>query len=113
MAAVGRYAVTFGPAGDTVECRGDETVLAAILRSGAKVVFGCRGGGCGSCKMRLISGRVDHGRCSVAVLSHEERGAGVFLSCQARPLSELTVELTAANRYRRPSAGYRSMLGRI
>ena len=94
-------------------CRGDETVLAAILRSGAKVVFGCRGGGCGSCKMRLISGRVDHGRCSVAVLSHEERGAGAFLSCQARPLSELTVELAAANRYRRPSAGYRSMRGRI
>jgi ferredoxin len=56
--------------------------------------------------MRLISGQVEHGRCSAAVLSHEEKRTGAFLSCQARPLSDLTVELIAANRYRRPSAEY-------
>ena len=54
----------------------EETVLAAILRSGAGVVFGCRGGGCGICKMRLISGAVEHGRCSAAVLPEEERRSG-------------------------------------
>ena len=106
MAAVGSYTVSLSPLGDAVVCRGDESVLAAILRSGAKVVFGCRGGGCGTCKMRLISGAVDHGRCSAAVLSHEEKAAGAFLSCQARPLSDLTVELTAANKYRRLAAAY-------
>jgi hypothetical protein len=31
----------------------------------------------------------------------------VFLSCQARPLGDLTVALTQANRYRRPSDAYR------
>jgi len=56
--------------------------------------------------MRLISGQVEHGRSSVAVLSHQEKQAGCFLSCQARPLSDLTVELTAANRYRRRSPAY-------
>ena len=75
-------------------------MLAALLRSGARVVFGCRGGGCGTCKMRLVSGRVDHGRCSAAVLSDDERESGWFLSCQARALSDLTVELTPANKYR-------------
>src|SRR5262245_3561610 len=94
------YTVSFAPVGDLVVCRGDESVLSAILRSGAKVMFGCRGGGCGTCKMRLTSGRVDHGRCSVAVLPEAERDAGWFLSCQARALSDLTVELTAANKYR-------------
>jgi hypothetical protein len=54
---VGSYAITLGPIGDTVVCRREETVLSAILRSGAKVVFGCRGGGCGTCKMRLLSGQ--------------------------------------------------------
>src|SRR4029434_6277126 len=97
MAAAGPYAVTFSPFGDTVVCRPDEAVLTAILRCGARVVFGCRGGGCGTCKMRLISGQVEHGRCSVAVLSHQEKQAGFFLSCQARALSELTVELNAAH----------------
>jgi ferredoxin len=104
---VGLYTVSFSSPGDTVACRGDETVLSAILRSGAKVMFGCRGGGCGTCKMRLISGRVEHGRCSTAVLSEEEKREGVFLSCQARPLGDLTVALTQANRYRRPSDAYR------
>jgi hypothetical protein len=33
---VGLYTVSFSPPGDTVACRGDETVLSAILRSGAK-----------------------------------------------------------------------------
>jgi CDP-4-dehydro-6-deoxyglucose reductase len=56
--------------------------------------------------MRLISGEVEHGRCSTAVLPKEEKAAGSFLSCQARPLSDLTVELTAKNRYRRPAATY-------
>jgi CDP-4-dehydro-6-deoxyglucose reductase, E3 len=96
-----RYTIRFDPPGDTVTCGEGETVLAAIMRSGAKVMFGCRGGGCGTCKMRLISGRVDHGRCSVAVLPEAEREEGAFLSCQARPLSDLNVELTEANRYRK------------
>jgi len=95
------YTVRFSPPGDTVACGEGETILAAIMRSGAKVMFGCRGGGCGTCKMRLISGRVDHGRCSAAVLPEAEKREGAFLSCQARPLSDLSVELTAANRYRK------------
>jgi ferredoxin len=94
------YTLTLNPVGDTITCRPGETVLTAILGSGASVMFGCRGGGCGTCKMRLISGRVEHGRCSAAVLLEEEKASGRFLSCQARALSDLTIELTPANRYR-------------
>jgi CDP-4-dehydro-6-deoxyglucose reductase, E3 len=101
---VGLYTISLCPPGDTVVCRPEDTVLSAILQSGAKVVFGCRGGGCGTCKMRLISGQVDHGRCSAAVLPAEEKRRGSFLSCQARPLSDLTVELTPVNGYRRSEA---------
>src|SRR5215468_11011072 len=105
MATAGSYAVTFSPFGDTVVCRPDEAVLTALLRSGARVVFGCRGGGCGTCKMRLTSGQVEYGRCSAAVLSEDDKREGSFLSCQARPFSDLTVRLTATNRYRRLDAG--------
>ena len=112
--ADGSYAVTLSPLGDTIVCRPDETVLGAILRTGAKIGFGCRCGGCCSCKMRVISGRVDHGRCSAAVLTKEEKEGGSFLSCQARPISDLTIALTERNKYRRPmtpwlsGASYRS-----
>jgi ferredoxin len=105
------YTITLTPIGETVVCPREETVLGAILRSGAKVLFGCRGGGCGTCKMRLISGTVEHGRCSAAVLLEEEKANGAFLSCQARALSDLTVELTATNKYRGPTAAWRWLAG--
>lgn len=94
------YTIILRPVGGTVACGPEENVLAAILSGGASVRFGCRGGGCGACKMRLTSGRIDHGRCSAAVLSEEDKQGGWFLSCQARALSDLTIELSAANKYR-------------
>ncbi|PYN78226.1 MAG: hypothetical protein DMD96_22255 [Candidatus Rokuibacteriota bacterium] len=100
MAGAGVYTITLSPVGDAVACEREESVLAAILKSGASVVFGCRGGGCGTCKMRLISGQVEHGRCSAAVLLEEEKVYGWFLSCQTRALTDLTIEFTAANKYR-------------
>jgi ferredoxin len=96
----GVHTITLSPVGNAVPCRPDETVLAAILRSGASVMYGCRGGGCGTCKMRVISGHIEHGRCSAAVLPEEEKESGWFLSCQARALTDLTIDLTAANKYR-------------
>jgi hypothetical protein len=50
--------------------------------------------------MRLTSGQIEHGRCSAAVLPEEEKTRGWFLSCQARALSDVTIELSAANKYR-------------
>ena len=94
------HSISLIPVGDIISGRSGETVLAAILRSGASVAFGCRAGGCGVCKMRLTSGQVDHGRCSASVLTGEEKESGLFLSCQAAPLSDLTIELTQANKYR-------------
>ena len=94
------YTIALIPVGDAVTCGPEDAVLTAILRSGARVVFGCRGGGCGVCKMRLVSGRVDHGRCSAAVLTEDEKESGWFLSCQARPLADLTIELSPENKYR-------------
>ena len=110
LAAAGVYTITLDPVGVVVACGAEESVLAAILRSGASVVFGCRGGGCGTCKMRLISGQVEHGRCSAAVLPEEEKTHGWFLSCQARALGDLTVALTPANKYRGLTAWRRLMV---
>jgi ferredoxin len=95
------YTITLLPMGEVLPCAPGETVLGAILRAGARVYYGCMGGGCGVCKMRLISGQLDYGRYSVAVLSEAERRKGFFLSCQARPLSDLTIQLTETNRYRK------------
>jgi len=69
-----------------------ETVLAAGLRQGLALPFGCQGGTCASCRVRLLEGRVEHAPDSRA-LSQAERDAGYILMCQARPLSNLELQL--------------------
>ena len=68
-----------------------ETVLAAALRLGLRYPHGCTQGNCGSCKSRLLAGRVDLMPYSRHALSDAERADGLILACRARP--ETPVEL--------------------
>lgn len=69
-----------------------ETVLAAGLRHGFALPFGCQSGGCASCRVRLQSGAVEH-RVPPPALSDAERDAGYILMCLAEPRSDITIEL--------------------
>ena len=70
----------------------DETVLAAGLRQGLTLPFGCQSGGCGSCRVRKQAG--EHAYPFVPpALSEAEQEAGYILMCLARPTSDLTIEL--------------------
>jgi CDP-4-dehydro-6-deoxyglucose reductase len=69
-----------------------ETVLAAGLRQGLALPFGCRGGTCASCRVRLLEGTVAHDPEPHA-LSQGEIDAGYILMCQARPASDLELQL--------------------
>jgi CDP-4-dehydro-6-deoxyglucose reductase len=54
--------------------------------------YGCRNGACGSCKAKIVEGRVDYGVYQKKALTDDERAQGKALLCQARPLSDLVVE---------------------
>jgi CDP-4-dehydro-6-deoxyglucose reductase len=69
-----------------------ETVLAAGLRQGLALPFGCQGGTCASCRVRLLEGTVEHA-AEPRALSAAERDAGYILMCQARPTSDLELSL--------------------
>ncbi|WP_020650640.1 2Fe-2S iron-sulfur cluster-binding protein [Solimonas variicoloris] len=69
-----------------------ETLLAAGLRHGFALPFGCQSGGCGSCRVRLVSGAIDYPFPPPA-LSQAERDAGYILMCLARATSDLTIAL--------------------
>ncbi len=71
-----------------------ETILGATIRDGYRYRFGCRRGGCGECKVDLISGEVAYERpVAKQVLSDEERGQGVCLSCRAVPVTDTVIRL--------------------
>ncbi len=55
------FQVTVQPSGRVFEVERDETMLSAAIRQGVGLPYGCRDGACGSCKSRLLEGRVIHG----------------------------------------------------
>lgn len=86
------YRVIVRPSGREFTVEGDETVLAAALRAGIGLPYGCKNGACGTCKGKLIEGRVVHGPHARSALSAEEEAKGYALFCSARPRTDLVIE---------------------
>ncbi|MBK1612458.1 CDP-6-deoxy-delta-3,4-glucoseen reductase [Rubrivivax gelatinosus] len=86
------FRVQVNPAGVEFEVQRDETVLAAAIRQGVGLPYGCRDGACGACKCRLVDGRVTHGAHQLKALSPEDEAAGLMLSCCAVPLTDCSIE---------------------
>ncbi|NRF68056.1 CDP-6-deoxy-delta-3,4-glucoseen reductase [Aquincola sp. S2] len=86
------FSVTILPAGRQFEVARDEPILAAAIRQGIGLPYGCRDGACGSCKSRLLEGRVLHGAHQAKALSHAEEEAGMVLTCCGTPQSDCVIE---------------------
>ena len=86
------HRVTIQPSGHTFTVNDGETVLAAALREGIVIAYGCRSGVCGTCKGSVIEGAVDYGTYQEHAMTEAERGAGKALFCQARPQSDLVIQ---------------------
>jgi aromatic O-demethylase, reductase subunit len=71
-----------------VRCADDQAVLDALLRAGIWMPNSCNQGTCGTCKVQVCQGEVDHGTSPLDTLTEEERAGGLALACQARPASE-------------------------
>ena len=86
------HTITLQPAARQFSADPDETLLAAAMRQGVGLPYGCRDGACGSCKSRLLEGRVVHGPHQLKALSVAEEEAGFILTCCAVAQTDCTVE---------------------
>jgi CDP-4-dehydro-6-deoxyglucose reductase len=86
------FKITVRPAGLTFEVVRDEAMLPAAIRSGVGLPYGCRDGACGTCKCRLVEGRVLHGAHQAKALSAAEEQAGWILACCAKPQTDCVIE---------------------
>ena len=84
--------VTIKPSNHHFTVSGDETILDGALREGFNIAYGCRNGSCGSCKGKLLGGRVDYGSYSSSALLDVEKNNGYALFCQAKPLTDVEIE---------------------
>jgi CDP-4-dehydro-6-deoxyglucose reductase len=86
------FTVTVQPSGRSFTVNRDEAVLSAAIAQGVGLPYGCKDGACGSCKCKLIEGRVIHGAHQSKALSEAEEAAGFILTCSAAPQTDLVIE---------------------
>ena len=86
------FNVTVQPSGRQFQTGPDETLLAAGMRQGIGLPYGCKDGACGSCKCKKISGTVVHGTHQDKALSADEEAQGYVLTCCATPQSDVVLE---------------------
>ena len=86
------YQVTLKTSGKQFTVNQDETLLEAALRQGINLPYGCKNGACGSCKGKVVEGRVTHGQHSESALSKADETSGGTLFCCAHPQSDLLIE---------------------
>jgi CDP-4-dehydro-6-deoxyglucose reductase len=86
------FTITVEPSGRTFTAEPDEAMLAAGIRQGIGLPYGCKDGACGSCKCKLVSGSVVHGHHQPKALSADEEAAGYVLTCCGVPHSDVVLE---------------------
>jgi len=85
------FKVRTEPVNHDFEVAPGETVLAAALREGVGLPYGCRNGQCGSCAATLVAGELNYPGGRPEGL--EGRSPDTCLPCQAMPLSDLTLRV--------------------
>ena len=86
------FNVSVQPSGRTFVVNADESLLAAAIRQGIGLPYGCKDGACGSCKCKKLEGTVTHTTHQIKALSPEEADQGFILSCCAVAHSDVVIE---------------------
>lgn len=94
-----RYRIVVSEQDRSFECHAGQSVLSAMQQSGQRCLpVGCRGGGCGVCRVQVLAGDYECGTMSCAQIADDDRLRGVVLACQLYPRSDL--ELRRLGRFR-------------
>ena len=86
------HSVRILPHGRIVRASTERSVLDAALSAGLNLPHSCRSGHCASCRVRLLSGEIAYPNGRPLGVTEEEAASGYVLLCQARALTDLTVE---------------------
>lgn len=95
-----RHAIRIEDTDGGFPCYADETVLKAMERApgfgfaaanGRRISVGCRQGGCGVCRVQVLSGSYRTGPMSRAHVTVEEEKEGYALACRLYPQGDLTL----------------------
>lgn len=89
-----RKRVTLSETGEQFECRPDESVLAGLARTGKRgIPVGCRGGGCGVCKIHVVSGEYVRQKMSADHVDAIDLEHHCVLACRIAAASDLEIRV--------------------
>lgn len=88
------YQVRINETGESFACASDETALTALAKAGRRgVPVGCRGGGCGVCKVRVTEGSFRKRPMSRGHVSPQDEADNQVLACCILPDSDLRLQV--------------------
>ncbi len=85
--AIGGFDVKIQSTGRTIAVKPEQSIAEALEEAGVVIETSCRAGLCGTCKVRYLSGEVEHNDC---ILSDDEKGE-FLTTCVSRASSKLLV----------------------
>ena len=86
------HQIVVQPSGRAFSTVAGETILAAGIRQGIGLPYGCKDGACGSCKCKKLSGELRMADYQDKALSPDELNQGMVLTCRATALSDVVLE---------------------
>jgi len=91
----GEFNITLADSGACFPCKQDQNVLAAMEKLGRRgIPVGCRGGGCGICRVQVVAGAgYRTQKMSRAQVSEADLAAGICLACKLIPEGDLTLRV--------------------
>jgi len=89
-----RHTVTLEHSGETFTCADDQDLLTAMRSSVCRgIPVGCCNGGCGACRVRIVSGTYVSRKMSRAVISESDESSACVLACRTYPHSDVQVRV--------------------
>ena len=89
-----QHTILITDSGETFPCAQDQSVLHGMSRLGRKgIPQGCYGGGCGVCKIQILSGRYHTRKISRDQVTQVEEQVGYTLACRTFAETDLTLRV--------------------
>jgi len=107
-----RHRVTIRDTGESYTCHENQHLLNGMASMGKRgIPSGCHGGGCGVCRIRVISPKTAYRTLAMSrdYISEEDEASGIVLACRTFPLQDLEVEVIGKirkNVIRKESSGW-------
>lgn len=88
------YQISVEGLDERYRCAEGQTLLGCLeLAPRRNITVGCRGGGCGVCKVQIVSGQYTSRCMSRDHISSTEQASGVVLACRVQPRSDLRLRV--------------------